>query len=366
MAVYKIFASSDATVYSSDVSKNTGLDEILEVVVKNNNASTNGLYLTSYVEDIRRSLIQFSNTDLSTVKSLSTGSSFQANLRLFLSSAENLSTTYSLEFRQISQSWDMGTGKFIDYPETTNGVCWNSPNAYVTQSSTTWSSISSSYYTIAGGGSWTGLYVTQSFGYADNKDVNANVSPIVSSWFSGSFPNYGILVKFPTPIENNSGSYIQTKFFSTDTHTIYPPTLEIKWDDSVYATGSLVSNSDFVVNFANNQNEFKYGTQKYRVRLATRSTFPTRQFATSSVYLNTLLLPSSSYWAIQDYKTEEMVVDFDTNYTKISSDGTYNYFNLYMNGLEPERFYKLLVQTVLPSTNETINIDSNLIFKIVR
>ena len=324
MAVYKIFASSDATVYSSDVSKNTGLDEILEVVVKNNNASTNGLYLTSYVEDIRRSLIQFSNTDLSTVKSLSTGSSFQANLRLFLSSAENLSTTYSLEFRQISQSWDMGTGKFIDYPETINGVCWNSPNAYVTQSSTTWSSISSSYYTIAGGGSWTELYVTQSFGYADNKDVNADVSPIVSSWFSGSFPNYGILVKFPTPIENNSGSYIQTKFFSTDTHTIYPP------------------------------------------RLATRSTFPTRQFATSSVYLNTLLLPSSSYWAIQDYKTEEMVVDFDTNYTKISSDGTYNYFDLYMNGLEPERFYKLLVQTVLPSTNETINIDSNLIFKIVR
>jgi len=366
MAVYKIFASADASIYSSNAGKNTGLDEILEVGVKNYGATTNGTYLTSNIEDIRRSVIQFSNTDLATIKSISTGSSFQANLRLYLATAENLATTYSLEFRQISQSWDMGTGKFVDYPDTKNGVCWNSPNAYVSGSSTTWNSVSSSYYTIPGGGSWTNIYTTQSFGYSDFKDVNADVSAIVSSWFSGSFPNYGILVKYPTSIENNSGSYIETKFFSTDTHTIYPPTLEIKWDDSNYVTGSTVTSDDFVVNFVNNQREFKYGTQKYRVRLATRPIFPTRQFVTSSIYLNTLLLPSSSYWAIQDYKTEEMVIDFDNTYTKISSDGTYNYFNLYMNGLESERYYKLLVQTVLPSTNETLNIDSNLIFKIVR
>ena len=28
-------------------------------------------------------------------------------------------------------------------------------------------------------------------------------------------------------------------FFSNDTHTIYVPTLEAKWDDSSFATGSL-------------------------------------------------------------------------------------------------------------------------------
>ena len=364
MAVYKIFASSDATLYSSNVSKNTGLDEILEVGVKNYSATTNGTYLAHSTEDLRRSLIQFSNTDLAKVQALSTGSSFSAYLRLYLATAENLSTTYSLEFHQVAQTWDMGTGKFIDYPSTINGACWNSPNAYVSGASTTWSS--PSYYTVPGGGSWTSIYTTQSFGYASDKDVNADVTSIVSSWFTGSVQNYGFLVKYPTSIENNSGSYIETRFFSTDTHTIYPPTLEVKWDDSNYVTGSLVSNDDFIVNFANNKNEFKYGTQKYRVRLATRSTFPTRQFTTSSIYLNTLLLPSSSYWAIQDYKTEEMVIDFDTKYTKISSDGTYNYFDLYMNGLEPERYYKLLVQTLLPITKENINIDSNLIFKIVR
>ena len=34
MAVYKIFPSSDATLYSKYPAQNTGLDEILEVAVK--------------------------------------------------------------------------------------------------------------------------------------------------------------------------------------------------------------------------------------------------------------------------------------------------------------------------------------------
>jgi hypothetical protein len=371
MAVYKIFANADATLYSSDISKNTGLDEILEVGVKNYAATTNGVYLAHGVEDIRRSIIKFSDSDLAIINSINPygNSNFQTSLRLYLANADNLATTYSLYFHSMNQSWDMGTGKFVDYPNTINGVCWNSPTAYVT-GSTTWTSVIN-YYTVPGGGSYiptsSGFaYTTQSFGYADNKDVNADVTNIYKGWYYGIYPNNGILVRYPPNIETNSGSYIQTKFFSTDTHTIYPPTLEFKWDDSTYITGSTISDDDFVVNFANNKSEFKYGTKKYRVRLSTRKTFPTRQFVTSSVYLNTLLLPSSSYWAIQDYKTEETVIDFDTNYTKISSDGTYNYFDLYMNGLEPERYYKLLVKTIVPSSQESINIDSDLIFKIVR
>ena len=38
MAVYKIFASADTTLYSSSPAANTGLDEILEVSVKNDDA----------------------------------------------------------------------------------------------------------------------------------------------------------------------------------------------------------------------------------------------------------------------------------------------------------------------------------------
>jgi len=363
MAVYKIFANSDATLYSAYKGKNTGLDEILEVAVKNSNATTNGTYLSNTPEDLRRSVVKFSNSDIQKIKSFTTGS-WKTYLRLYLAEAENLTTNYNIEIRQLSQSWDMGTGKFADYPDTVNGVSWYSTGSYKSSNPMDW--INANYYTVPGGGSWTNLLTTQSFDYESSKDIFADVTTISNSWFSGSNPNYGFLLKHTGSVENNASSYIVTKFFSIDTHTIYPPTLEIRWDDSVYITGSsIISNNNFVINANNNTQTYKYGTEKYRIKLSARDKYPTRQFTTSSIYLSNKLLPSSSYWAIQDFKTEEIIIDFDTNYTKISSDGSYNYFDLYMNGLEPERYYKILVKTVLP-TQETIEIDSNSIFKIVR
>ena len=63
--------------------------------------------------------------------------------------------------------------------------------------------------------------------------------------------------------------------------------------------------------------------------------------------------------------TEEIVVDYDTSYTKISCDSSGNYFDIYMNGLEPERYYKLLFKSVL-SDGETIVSDSDYYFKVIR
>ena len=41
MAVYKIFGSADNTLYSNSPAKNSGLDEILEVTVKNSSTPLN-------------------------------------------------------------------------------------------------------------------------------------------------------------------------------------------------------------------------------------------------------------------------------------------------------------------------------------
>ena len=61
-----------------------------------------------------------------------------------------------------------------------------------------------------------------------------------------------------------------------------------------------------------------------------------------------------------------MVIDFDDNYTKISCDNKSNYFKLYMDGLEPERYYQILYKVVL-NNDETIIIDNNNnYFKLVR
>lgn len=364
MAVYKIFAESDATMYSSYPAKNTGLDEVLEVSVKNSEGANDPNVTGSLTyEDVRRSVLKFSDIDLAKIKTFATGS-WKSNLRLYLANAENLNANYYVEVRQLSQSYDMGTGQFGDSPETTNGVCWYSTSSYYTTASS-WNMSHGQYYTIQGGGSWTNLIATQSFNNASDKDINCDVSNIVNSWFSGS-KNHGLIVKHPSSIESSPSSYKILNYFSVDTHTIYPPTLEIMWDDSVYATGSLqvVSNDEFVISIPNNTYTYKTGTD-YLFKVVARDKYPTRRFTTSSIYLYSKLLPRTSYWAIQDVKTEDMIVDFDENYTKLSANGSENFFKLYMGGLEPERFYKILIKTVL-SSGETIEVDGDHLFKLTR
>jgi hypothetical protein len=365
MAVYKIFPIADATIYSAYPSTNAGLDEILEVACYNSQNPAN-LTLNSILanDDIRRTLIKFDSQEISSSIALA-NKSFSAYLKLYLATANNLSTDYSIEVRQVSQNWEMGTGKLNDVPTTQNGVCWYSTSSYYS-GSVNWNS--SGYYKTIGGGSWSAISSSQSFNYKSPKDVVADVSTIVRQWNSGSAANNGFLVKLPITVESSSLTYTGLSFFSVDTHTIYPPTLEFRWDDSVYTTGSLsiVQSSDTVVTLANGMGNFKSGTDKYMVRINARDRYPARTFTsntTSSLYTTVKALPSSSYWSIVDYKTNDIVVDYDTNFTKLSCDSNGNYFYLYMSGLEPERYYKTLIKTVL-STGESIEIDNDLIFKI--
>jgi hypothetical protein len=167
----------------------------------------------------------------------------------------------------------------------------------------------------------------------------------------------------PTYEFNNSSSF-SLKFFSKDTHTIYPPQLEIKWNDSSYVTGSLtvLSNGNIAVTVGNNIGEYDRDT-KYQFRVNARPIYPTRQFVTQSVYTLNSALPSSSYYAIQDVDTGEYVVDFDNSYTKVSCDSNGNYFDLYMNGLQPERYYKILIKSSFQN-DTTVVYDNNYTFKI--
>ena len=401
MAVYQIFASADATIYSRYPVKNTGIDQVLEVSVKNSQAglafynrdqlvtqnpyytydlAANSNYNTSGElfpqTDIRRSVLQFSNADINRLKTFAAqakSGSYEASLKLSLAFAQNLSTTYSLDVYPISQSWTMGTGRFAQVPQSTNGVSWlytgisgsSAPwaeDAFVWDNIDlpTWESASlnwnfipsgSSIFYVTGGGSWSSTPATQSFDYMSNKDLNADMTGIMEEWFSGSIPNYGVIVKHPQAVEEDPNAFIDLKFFSVDTHTIYPPTIQFKWDDSnYYPQGTNYELTDQVtVVLANNPGQFVQG-ETYKMRLSTRYTYPPRQFTTSSVYLTNLILSEQTYWALQDVKTGEMIVDFDENFTKISCDSVGNYFTLYTTGLEINRYYRLLVKTKIFST----------------
>jgi len=81
------------------------------------------------------------------------------------------------------------------------------------------------------------------------------------------------------------------------------------------------------------------------------------------VYTDNYALPTSSYYAIKDLDTNEFVVDFDDNFTKISCDNSSNYFDVYMNGLEPERYYKILIKTTINGV--VIVKDEDYYFKVI-
>ena len=141
--------------------------------------------------------------------------------------------------------------------------------------------------------------------------------------------------------------------------------MEFKWDDSTYTTGSLdVLGTDVATISINNLKDRYADEGKQRFRISAKPTYPERRFTTSSVYLDNFALPSASYWGLRDENTEEMVVDFDTEYTKVSCDSKGGYFDVYMDGLQPERFYRILIKTTLNESDAVV--DNNNIFKVVR
>ena len=383
MAIYNIFPDKDAFIWSQKPLQNTGRDEILEVSTFNDPATVNNL---SLIPSVTRALVRFPQDQIDYVLddlvNVTGGNGFTASFQLFLANASKLPQNYTLECYAVSESWTMGTGRLADIPITENGTSWtyagSSASGDFWQTSSFQINVTASDNGIQrGGGNWfVNPHATQSFDYTSNKDTNFNVTEIVKLFHSHSmhpglypeaFGNEGFLVKYTSSQEFNPDYIQQLNFFSMDTHTIYPPQLQFKWDDSVYNNGggtviSTVSQS--IITIGNNQQEIQ-DTEVYRFRIYCRDQFPARSFQTSSVYLNNKFLPSSSYWALKDLNTEEMVIDFDTNNTKISADPTSNYFDVYMNGLEPERYYQIMIKTIIGAQTLVFENPGDY-FKIVR
>jgi hypothetical protein len=374
MAVYKIFPEKDASIYSEFPLLNTGLDEVLSV----------STYYNTLYPNVSRFLIQFSQTEINDLLDTKIGTaSFQTNLRTYLSDVTGLNSNTTLEVYPISGSWNMGTGRYPNNPQTTNGVGWTyrSSNGVGAWPSTFNPYVTSSYSgSNVGGGTWytgsaLGLNVTasQELSYSSNKDLNVDVTNTILNWYSasnslGGFTNDGFIVK-----QSDSDEFIADRnyvttvdYFSIDTHTIYPPQLEVKWDDYVFNTGSstntIINTSRMVASLDNNEGTYRRGSvEKFRIN--SRPQFPIRVFQTASIYTTNNYLPTASYYAVKDLDTNEFVIDFDTTYTKISADDESSYFTLYMNGLEPERYYQILIKTEIGG--EVLILSDNYYFKVI-
>ena len=376
MAVYKIFPYKDASIYSYYPGMNSGMDAISEIY--------NTLTLEG-TPDVARFLTQFDSTEIADViDNKVSGSTWDVHLKNFVASAQGIASEYDVEIWPVAQDWNNGTGEYLDVPQTQDGVSWNYSDY---SGSGAWSmsgSVGTELYTGSynsnfasqGGGNWfysgSGVLsykITQSFGLRSDKDLDVSVKTIVSKWYSGSLPNYGFITKWEDSVEFTNSQYVQPvlKYYSVDTNTIYPPQLEFRWVDystvlTGSLTGSIVSTTTLKLALNENPGVFYPGSiNRFRVNVS--PLYPPRTFQTSSYFTDLNFLPTSSYYAVKDLDTDEFIINFDPLYTQISSDSTSNYFDVYMNGLEPERYYKILIKTIV--NGSTLIFDDQYYFKVI-
>ena len=375
---YFTFASQDTYISSGSnritgvtkTDQNFGQDQILEVKKEFFNDSFD--YPT-------RTLVQF---DLTTVsKSVADGTITSPSFYLRLYEAEgNQEQTldYTLAALAISQSWDEGVGKGGDNPKTINGCSWenriNKPNI----SALKWSgSKDGSTFPHALGGATHSLSSSTQIFSNQSPDVEMDITAMTNGWISGStaggFENYGLLLRFSGSEETDSTTFGQLKFFSKQTHTIFSPKLEVRWDDHIIATGSATGSLP-ALNVAGTEDNYLYvkqlknkykETDKVKFRVGARKRYITKSFSTSVQTVSQSFVPEGSgSYAIRDVATGENIIPF-SDFTKLSCDVSGSYFTQWLNTFEPNRVYKIMLKLKTDDGNQQI-FDEDFEFKVKR
>lgn len=370
---YNFYPLYDSTIYEKEPTRNTGIDQILELTKFTANQfhrPSGEIWENTYNSRI---LIKFNITNLSqSIVRGDVSNTSRFYLSLKATDASDLPISYTIYAYPISQSWENGNGHYNDIPTIREGVSWTYRDAYFGGNGTKWitgsftGGTTGSYESNSGGSTWyLTPYASQSFNY-ENPDIRMDVTNIVRNWLSGTVPNEGFVIKRSTENESSTTIMGSVKFFSKDTHTIYLPKLEAVWDDSaISSTGSLseISQDLNYVVFIKNIRE-KYRPEDVALfRLHVRDPYPIKTYATSSDYLTTKILPTNSYYSVKDSITHLDIVPFDENGTKLSVDSNGNYFLLNMNSFLPDRYYKVVFK-VHHSDGQVKYIDNAFNFRV--
>ena len=362
--IFAINPTKDASVYSADPTMNTGLDEVLEV---------SKVWTTATTRAITRALVQFD------VTAFPLGTSTVGNrkffLKLYATEPENLQSNYTIQVLPVTASWTMGSGKLFNTPATTEGVSWDFKNTLTTDtgSSEWWyASASVGMHSLDNGGAYNAspfATCTQSFTYT-TADTNIDVTSMIEAWIAGTQPNNGMLVMFGAGAEGiaDTTSYGTLKFFSKDSNTVYKPKLILKYDDSTrYVSASVAGTlnaDDTVVYIKGQKPQYAVGAID-KIRVIARDRFPVKTFSvTQSQYISYNYLPTASYYGVKDAYTGEMVVDYDSQYGKVSSDENGNFFTFNFGTLFVGRLYKFMLKVERGSLTQFFDTDTY--FKVTR
>lgn len=314
----------DASIYEQFPTRNAGFDEIIEV--GKSRAASGSI----------RGLIQF---DIDKLIAPTGSTSYFLNLRI--ANAEKFQRNQIIEFYNISDSWDEGTGFFEqDLRNPQDGATWQSPP------------------------DTTSLTATRSFDWKP-EDVRIDITGQVRAWLTGSV-NDGLLIKIPAADENSITVNTNVRFFSRNTHTIYPPTLEAVWNTqtmSVAPNCGLSLAPEEIEIFVTNMRPAMITGSVHRVRFGVRNANTVKSFGNVATRFKTgFFLPSGSHIGIQDAATKAFIVPFDEG-SLLSADNTGSYFDLKIENMYINRTYKILVRTTKPWGPETV--DTGHTFRVI-
>lgn len=374
------FAERDTTLYERYPNRNTGIDSIIELT-----KITSGSKLEKVVQSDTynsRILIDFGAQITALRNAISsnlippigsiTNNSASVYLNLRAANASDLPTDYTIYAFPVSQSWINGNGNYSDVPEVRNGASWyfrdNEDLATRWNTGSAHSENDTSATILVGGGTWiTGstYMASQSFSY-EQPDIRMDVTNIVKQWTSQTIPNYGFIIKRSKSDERSGDVLGSIKFYGVDTNTIYVPRLEVAWNDTTFTPGtnSVINTSNYTVYISNIRDSYRE-SERARFDVGVRPMYPNRNYATSSYYFTSNVLPSSSYYSIKDAVTNETIIPYDNYATKISADSNGSFFNLRLNTFMPERYYKIEFK-IQRNANDIQIHDNGFYFKVVR
>lgn len=180
-----------------------------------------------------------------------------------------------------------------------------------------------------------------------------NLYSTTSASFDGQFLDgslKGSILHFKSSGSTYSASYSYTSSIELTSSVLHP----------------LNSKLPFSITLQNVHPTYKTG-DIVNIGVFGRKQFPLKTFVKSTQqeqYIVPEFIPTSSYYALKDNETDEIVLNFD-KYTQIScAYPSGNYFTIDTTGLPSNRYYRVLIQ--INNGTETFTIDTGKTFKIIR
>ena len=206
--------------------------------------------------------------------------------------------------------------------------------------------------------------------------IPSGIDPYAYAYVNGVYVNGTVLGNYEISSSNSAsfnGQFIDGEMIGgfLNVHlsgNVY--TSSFQYTSSVELSSSHLDSLDttrpFSIALQNLKSEYIAGDIA-KIGVFGRVQYPLKHFGISTQqeqYLIPEFLPTSSFYAVKDNQTEEMIIDFD-EYTKLNCEYPYgNYFVIDTTGLPQNRYYRVLIR--VDDGQSIYTIDTGKTFKIVR